>query len=90
MNLQLEENYDKDKYAREQEIAYYQKRTLVDVVVTLENRDFQPYINLYKDAEEYLACEGISRADSTRVRIVNELNKLIEKIVDAYDLQQVD
>lgn len=88
MNLQLEESYDKNKFTRDQEIAYYQKMTLVDIMVTLENLEFQPYINLYKDAEEYLACEGILRADYSRVRIINEVRKLIDKITDEYDLQE--
>lgn len=90
MDLHLEESYDKVKKARDQEIAYYNKATLVDILVCLEALDFKGYIKMYADAEEYLACEGISRADSVKRYIIKEIELLITKIIEENDLQEVD
>jgi len=89
MSLQLKENSNYRDKQRNQEIAYYQRLALIDVLEAMLGLSFKAYTDMYKDAEEYLACEGISRANGFRLDVIKEVESLIKSLEEDYGLQQI-
>lgn len=89
MSIQLKDSSSYRDRQRDIEIAYYQRLAMIDILDTMVALNIKGYLDMYRDAEEYLACEGISRAETLRLDIIKEIESIIVNLEEKYGLQQI-